>query len=146
MAGTIRYLGIVGLVLEDIPQIVITSIFTKDSPEFAGVSSLVVSGFNFVFTLVLYSVTLARDCKRRRDSERLLEAAGSNDLRRIKWLLGNTGADINYTDAHDETPLHVSAHKGHVGVVECLLGNENIEANKVDANGCTSLYAAARSG
>eukprot|EP01083_Nonionella_stella_P282056 959962_1 len=70
MAGTIRYLGIVGLVLEDIPQIVITSIFTKDSPEFAGVSSLVVSGFNFVFTLVLYSVTLARDCKRRRDSER----------------------------------------------------------------------------
>ena len=58
-------------------------------------------------------------------------------------LLVEHGADYNKQDDYSLTPLHHSAMRGYVKVVEFLLGLDNIDINSRDKQGSTALHIAA---
>lgn len=71
-------------------------------------------------------------------SVKLMFAAHQGDLDGIKELVEESGADVNYRDIDNRTPLHVAACQGYVEVVDLLMKME-AEVDPQDRWGSTPL-------
>jgi ankyrin repeat protein len=50
--------------------------------------------------------------------------------------------DINVTDKHGNTPLHIACQRGHLGVVRRIIDKEGIRFDGMNIYGQTLLYLA----
>ncbi|KNA17127.1 hypothetical protein SOVF_082820 [Spinacia oleracea] len=71
-------------------------------------------------------------------SVKLMFAAHGGDLDGIKELVEESGADVNYRDMDNRTPLHVAACQGYVEVVNLLMSMK-AEVDPKDRWGSTPL-------
>ncbi|XP_021764211.1 serine/threonine-protein kinase STY8-like [Chenopodium quinoa] len=71
-------------------------------------------------------------------SVKLMFAAHEGDVDGIKELVEDSGADVNFKDMDNRTPLHVAACQGYVDVVDLLI-NMNAEVDPKDRWGSTPL-------
>lgn len=80
----------------------------------------------------------------RNDRDRLLAAADSGNLDKVKSLL-EMGLPVDVRDQHGWTPLMLAALQGHDKTVALLL-EQGADIEAQDINGTTALMAAASSG
>ncbi|CAK4211399.1 unnamed protein product [Aphanomyces euteiches] len=74
----------------------------------------------------------------------LLAAAQNGDLNSVRDLL-TRGADANFNDERDESPLHWASGKGYLDIVkELLLHGASVDAQS--QSGSAGLHFAASSG
>lgn len=71
----------------------------------------------------------------------LIGAAYRGDIAKVAKRISE-GADTNYKDDHDKTPLHKAAEKGHLDIVEKLIESK-ADINSKDDQGETPLHKAA---
>jgi ankyrin repeat protein len=55
------------------------------------------------------------------------------------------GVDINKSDNHGWTPLHISCENGYLEIVKLLIEN-GVDINKFDNDGWTSLHTSCENG
>jgi hypothetical protein len=65
---------------------------------------------------------------------------------RIVQFLLSCGANVNIRNARGQTPLHIAAQQGHVGIVRLLLSSKHIDVNAQDRCRATPLYLASENG
>ncbi|EPS26278.1 hypothetical protein POX_c04747 [Penicillium oxalicum] len=65
---------------------------------------------------------------------------------RIVHLLLSNGANVNVQNANGQTPLHIAAQHGHIGIVRLLLASKFIDVNIQDHRGATPLHLASENG
>ncbi|KAJ5491763.1 hypothetical protein N7539_003330 [Penicillium diatomitis] len=65
---------------------------------------------------------------------------------RIVHLLLSNGANVNVQNANGQTPLHIAAQHGHLGIVRLLLASKFIDVNIQDHRGATPLHLASENG
>ena len=73
----------------------------------------------------------------------LLKAAQKGDIIRTKELI-EMGVDVNHSDKHGSTAVHLSAQGGHIEAIKLL--NNKAKPNEPDAMGNTPVYIAANRG
>lgn len=61
-------------------------------------------------------------------------------------LLLSNGANVNVQNANGQTPLHIAAQHGHIGIVRLLLASKFIDVNIQDHRGATPLHLASENG
>ncbi|GAB1200473.1 hypothetical protein APSETT444_009846 [Aspergillus pseudonomiae] len=64
----------------------------------------------------------------------------------VSLLLLQRGVNVNVQDSRGQTPLHIAAQCGHLGVVRLLLATEHIDVNARDHHGSTPLHVASEKG
>lgn len=64
----------------------------------------------------------------------------------VSLLLLQRGVNVNVQDSRGQTPLHIAAQCGHLGVVRLLLTTEHIDVNARDHHGSTPLHVASEKG
>jgi len=77
-------------------------------------------------------------------NEQLLEAVKSNNISQLTCLI-NAGINVNVTNEHGLTPLHLAAYKGYEKIFQLLVKAE-ADVNVTDEYGFTPLYYAAMYG
>ena len=75
----------------------------------------------------------------------LVRAVETGKLEEVKRLIEGR-ANVNETDAHKQTALHVAAQLGKTNIFQYLLQKKKIEVNVRDENGWTPLHWAANKG
>lgn len=75
----------------------------------------------------------------------LFEAVEDGDLQRVERLVEGLLCDVNVKDEYDNTPLHVAAWYGHLGIVTFLL-QRGADVNARNVDDSTSLHLAVRAG
>lgn len=70
------------------------------------------------------------------------DAAAAGNLEAVKWLLENTGCQVNDQDGTGSTMLHLASRFKHTHVAEWLVDEGNCDAMVRTASGALALHFA----
>ena len=77
-------------------------------------------------------------------SKALIESCYEGHLDVVKWLRGNTAADVNYNEEVLGTPLTAACKRDHLDIVKYLVETCHADVNLPESGGNTSLTTACR--